>query len=79
MSEIESSEVSNKREASGSARCCPNCGGLGSAEGPGEMIHRTGPMPMAKMAPMWMSFMVIVPALLAFGVGIVVGRGAGSR
>lgn len=46
------------------------------------MMRRMGPMPMAimvKMLPICMAFMVIAPALLAFGVGVLVGRGPRSR
>ena len=80
MAELESNEVGKQEDVSGSGMCCPTCGRSSPTQGSTEMMRGMDPMAMmSKMPAMCMAFMVIVPALLAFGVGVFVGRGAHSR
>ena len=77
MAELESNEVGKQEDVSGSGMCCPTCGRSGPTQGSTEMMRRMDPMAMmSKLPAMCMTFMVIVPALLGLGVGVLIGRSA---
>jgi hypothetical protein len=77
MAERESNEVGKQEDVSGSGRCCPTCGRSGPTQGSTAMTRSMDPTAMmSKLPAMCMTFMVIVPALLGLGVGVVIGRSA---
>jgi hypothetical protein len=80
MAKLESDEFGKQEDVSGSGKCCPTCGKSGPTQGPTEMMRSVDPMAMmSKLQAMCVTFMVIVPALLGLGVGIVIGRSARGR
>jgi hypothetical protein len=80
MAELESDEVGKQEGGANAEKCCPMCGRSGPTQAPTEMMRNMDPMVMmSKLPAVCMTFMVIVSALIAFGVGVIVGRGAHSR
>jgi hypothetical protein len=76
MAEQEGNEVGKPEDVSGSGKCCPTCGRSGPPQG-STMMRSMDPMTMmSKLPAMCMTFMVIVPALLGLGVGVLIGRSA---